>query len=421
MTVISAPLPDGAELSVGQEFRRGWTLIVASAIGFGLGLSGIPFFTIGAFIDPLRTEFGWGVSAITGGLTVQYLVVMVVLPFVGNFVDRFGSRSVALLSLVLFSLCYMCLGLSNGSLWVYYANWLAIALAGAGTLAVTWGRALTQVFALGRGLALGMTMIGSGITGFFGIPLARLLIQDMGWRLAFVVLGAMPLLIAAPIVFAVFRPDRLGVAVIQTVSIDPANAKPKGGRRFWLIGMAFLLVATGVTGMVPNLVKILTTSGIGPGGAVAAASLTGLFVIFGRLACGALLDLFWAPVVASLFLLLPSLACLLLIFGSLTPIGAAVAAAFIGLAAGAEFDLMPYLVSRYFDMRHFAATLGGVSRFFYLGAAISGPFLGAAFDRFGTYRPGLAVSAALCVAGTLCLLALGKYPQWDAPVQRNHA
>jgi MFS family permease len=107
MTVISAPLPDGAELSVGQEFRRGWTLIVASAIGFGLGLSGIPFFTIGAFIDPLRTEFGWGVSAITGGLTVQYLVVMVVLPFVGNVVDRFGSRSVALVSLVLFSLCYM--------------------------------------------------------------------------------------------------------------------------------------------------------------------------------------------------------------------------------------------------------------------------------------------------------------------------
>jgi predicted MFS family arabinose efflux permease len=404
-----------AGLSAGLELRRGWKIIVASAIGFGLGLSGIPFYTMGAFIDPLRTEFGWPVSTITAGLTIEYLMVMLVLPFVGRLVDRRGARSVALASLGLFSISYMSLGLSNGSLWLYYASWLALSVAGAGTMAVTWGRAITQVFTVARGRALGLTLIGSGLTGFFGLALSRWLIQTIGWRLAFVALGALPLLIAAPIVFAVFKPFHLRPERLQQTSAERAHAKPPLGRRFWLMGAAFMLVATGVTGLVPNLIKILTTAGIGGGSAVAAASLVGLFVIFGRLACGALLDLFWAPAVGAVFLLLPSFACLLLFLRPLTPIQAAAAAALIGLAAGAEFDLMPYLVSRYFNPRHFAATLGGISRFFYLGAALSGPSLGLAYDRFGDYRPGLAVSGVLCVAGTLSLLSLGKYPASRAP------
>ena len=41
------------------EFKFGWPVVLASAIGIGLGMSPLPFYTIGVFIAPLAQEFGW--------------------------------------------------------------------------------------------------------------------------------------------------------------------------------------------------------------------------------------------------------------------------------------------------------------------------------------------------------------------------
>lgn len=42
------------------EFKFGWPVVLASAIGIGLGMSPLPFHTIGVFAGPLVAEFGWG-------------------------------------------------------------------------------------------------------------------------------------------------------------------------------------------------------------------------------------------------------------------------------------------------------------------------------------------------------------------------
>ena len=41
------------------EFRFGWPVVFASAIGIGLGMSPLPFYTIGVFVAPYMQEFGW--------------------------------------------------------------------------------------------------------------------------------------------------------------------------------------------------------------------------------------------------------------------------------------------------------------------------------------------------------------------------
>ena len=46
-------------MSVGyKEFRLGWKSVFASALGIGLGLSPLPFYTIGVFVAPFIEEFG---------------------------------------------------------------------------------------------------------------------------------------------------------------------------------------------------------------------------------------------------------------------------------------------------------------------------------------------------------------------------
>ena len=40
------------------EFKRGWPVLAAAAVGVGLGLSPLPYYTIGVMIPPLLQEFG---------------------------------------------------------------------------------------------------------------------------------------------------------------------------------------------------------------------------------------------------------------------------------------------------------------------------------------------------------------------------
>ena len=42
-----------------SEFGRGWPVVSAAAVGVGLGLSPLPFYTLGVFVAPLVQEFGW--------------------------------------------------------------------------------------------------------------------------------------------------------------------------------------------------------------------------------------------------------------------------------------------------------------------------------------------------------------------------
>ena len=87
------------------------------------------------------------------------------------------------------------------------------------------------------------------------------------------------------------------------------------------------------------------------------------------------------------------------------------AAAFIGIGAGGEAAITPYLLTRYFGLRAFS-TLYGVTWTFYAASAAVGPvILGRAFDSTGSYTSLLVILAgALAVAAALNLL-LPRYSE----------
>ena len=116
---------------VASEFRSGWGVIVASAAGFGLGQSGMPFYTMGVFVDPLSKAFGWSASQIQGGLTLMLLANLAALPAAAWLCRRFGPRRVALGSVIGFALSFMSLGSLSGDLAGYYLRWVVMSAAGA--------------------------------------------------------------------------------------------------------------------------------------------------------------------------------------------------------------------------------------------------------------------------------------------------
>ncbi len=398
-----------------SEFAAGWGVLVASAAGFGLGMSGLPFYTNGVFVEPLSKAFGWSPATIQGGLTLMLLANIATVPAAAWLAERFGRRPVALVSVGLFGLSFMALGGLDRGVTGLYLHWLAMSAAGAGTLPVIWARTISGWFARARGAALGLAMMGTGITGLIGPMLANALIAHLGWRAAYEVLGALPIVIALPLVWFLFHE--------RADPVEPTGlAKPRlvgdlitTNWRFWLIGVAFLLIGSAVAGVIPNLVRLLRTHAFSPARAAEVASLVGLFVICGRAACGALLDRIWASAVAAAFFLLAGAACLMLRGARLDPITVDFAAAAIGLAAGAEFDIMPYLASRYFGVERVGTVLGFLGGFFYLGAAV-GPW---GFSRLselaGGYDIPLLTAGAMFGSGGAMLMLLGRYPAEHDP------
>jgi MFS family permease len=153
------------------EFKAGWPVVLSSMLGIGLGLSPLPFYTTGILAPFLMKSFGWKIGQIMAGITVSTAGVVFAGPLVGFLAVRFGARRVALTSLVLFAFSFMGFAFSNGSLPLYYATWALVAILGAGTLPMTWTVAVNQRFERRKGFALGITLMGTGLFGFFSKPL----------------------------------------------------------------------------------------------------------------------------------------------------------------------------------------------------------------------------------------------------------
>lgn len=396
-----------------NEFRRGWPVLTACVLGIGLGLSPLPFYTIGVFAPHLAEEFGWSMSQIMAGLSITTLSVVVAGPAAGFLAERYGTRRVALVSILLFGLAFMAMALLGDSIAQYYLTWGVIAAVGAGTLPITFTRAVNGWFDVHRGMALGIAMTGTGVFGILCKPYLAWIIGEHGWRAGYVAIGALPLLIALPACFFMFRdPPQIDVTLGHKSADLPGLSRAEAFKswKFWLIAFAMIIIPFCLAGPVPNLEKILSDRGFDSATALSLTPLVGFSAIAGRLIGGWLLDHFWAPAVAFVMLSLPAIACLILAGGGYDVWLAALAIMMIGFALGIEYDVVAYLTSRYFGMRAYAGLYAVLYVCFAVGAGLAPLAFGYLRDLNQNYATALTLSAIALPLASALFLALGRYP-----------
>jgi len=141
----------------------------------------------------------------------------------------------------------------------------------------------------------------------------------------------------------------------------------------------------------------------------------GMAVLLGRLVAGFLVDRYWAPAVAAAFISMPILSILVLIFLPVS-LGTAIGAGFtLGLALGAEIDLLGYVTGRYFGSKHFGPVFSGILVFFMFASGLAPAIYGAVFDATGSYNTILWASVIMLSISIALFLSLGKYPDFYAP------
>lgn len=390
----------------------GWKPLVGAMLGVSAGLTGIVFYTHGVFVLSITEEFGWSRGATQFAFSFVMMSAALTGPVIGGLSDKFGARRVALISMFALSLSFASLSLTTDNILVYYALWILMSVIAAGTFPVTWTRGVNSWFDKSRGLALGMTMMGTGLVAAIGPSYAAWLIESFGWREAYQAIGATLLIVAFPVAYFFFRErDAKDVAIHSPAANTGVTLREAlSDYRFWAMGIALLFICYGVGGLITNLVPMLTDKGLPIDYAVGQAGLVGIMVIVGRLVVGYLIDRVWAPAVACVFLILPAASCLILAQTMPSGIMISMSALAIGLAAGAELDVIAYMSSRYFGMKNYGKIYGAQFVFFAIGSGAAPAVFGWSQDVTGSYELILYSTAALFVVGSLLMLLMGPYP-----------
>jgi MFS family permease len=163
-----------------------------------------------------------------------------------------------------------------------------------------------------------------------------------------------------------------------------------------------------MNGAITHLSALLTDRGITAADAALCASVLGGVSVLGRIIAGWLLDRFFGAHVALAVNLITALGIFLLARANNFPAGC-LAAALIGIGAGGEAAITPYLLTRYFGLRGFS-TLYGLTWTFYAAAGAIGPvILGRAFDATGSYSSLLVLLAAMLGLAAATNLLLPRY------------
>jgi MFS family permease len=391
------------------ELAREWKVAVAGFCGNALGVGALLYFGLGSFIKPMEQALGWSRLEINLAATLFTLTSMLALPVVGRLCDSLGPRRVVLPATVALAIGFASIAVAPARLWTFYAACLWCSALGAGTLGIAYAAAVTRAFDLRRGLALGVSLSGAGLAAFFLPLLLREVIDAHGWRAGWLTLSLLALLqlpIAAtllpratPAGPVIGRNDRSGH---ETISVMLRR------REFWLMTLPFFLVALVMSGYLVNLVALLADRGLTGREAATTASLVGIGILIARLLVGAVLDMAAARWVAALVFTLSAAGALCLLEGS-RPL-AAVGAFLFGFTAGAEYDLLAFMVSRYFRGPAQNAVLGASLSIFNAGAVLSPVLAGALFEAKGSYAQGVMLVVPGCLLGAAIVSRLGPYP-----------
>ncbi len=391
-----------------QEWRNSWHLVALTALGLLFAPTTVAPYTIGLFVAPLSASFGWSHSAIQGAILFSTGLGLVGGPLAGWLVRRLGLRYAIVSGVAGIAVALAAPALMTGHLWEFYLAYALIALLGAGTSAVTWSCLIAERFSAHRGLALGIALCGTGLSAIITPRIAAFGLDWGGWRMAYATLAAAPLLIVLPTCLLLL-PRHTAIAISATPQSGHSLRQALATRKFWFMGASTAAIYAAVGGIIPNLVPALMSKGIPRTDAVALMSLLGIAIIVGRMLVGAAIDRLWAPAVAASILLPAACACLLLT-GHVSLVSSGVAIALIGAATGMEFDMLGFLVARYFGLADYARIYGRLYTFI-AGAAGGAPFMfGAVYDLQKSYQSTFVIAASLLLAGSLGLLALGKYP-----------
>ncbi len=393
----------------GPGFFYGYVIVAVSV--FILAAIWGTYSAFGVFFKPLIAEFGWSRALTSGAFSLSLFVYGVLSIIAGRLTDKFGPRLVMTLSGFLLGAGYILMSQINTDwqLYVIYGVIIGTGMSGG------WIPLLSTVarwFTKRRTLMSGIALSGMGIGRLIGPQVANWGISVYGWRISYIIMGGVVLVIV-PLISQFLKrdPTKTGQKPYGENQSEHGLNVESGGlslreayltKQFWLLStISFFLgfsIYLGVTHITPYAIDL----GMSPGSAAATLGTIGGMVFIGRIILGHAADRIGNKqiyvtglgliLVAYLWLVFAKEAWMLYIFAGI-----------LGLAMGGGGAAESPLVVDLFGLKSHGFLYGFINLGFTFGSGI-GPFLaGYIFDTTKSYQ----MAFVLCiVASTIGLILI---------------
>ncbi|MBV9843305.1 MAG: MFS transporter [Sphingomonadaceae bacterium] len=410
-------MTDTAALAAGppsgrSEFATGWPILLAGALG--TGTTGVHFMVVGAMLKPLHAAYGWSRGETAFALTIATIVMSLVHVPTGILVDRLGPRTVLVPGTFVFGVSVALLGIAGPSLWSWYAAYAVFSVMVVPASAFVWMNAIARHFVVKRGLALGLALVGSALLTAIVPGLVLKLVDSYGVRGAYFAMAAGAWALTFPFALLCI-PRSMGSGGDPVHAPAPVIDRKERwtlllGSRFWRIALAVCLVSLWIGTFSVHFQPMLTDAGLSPGDAAREAVFLGICMMFGSLGTGVLFDRFSPRFVAAISYWVPAIASALLLGFHGSFVLGAVIAALVGLGLGGAVNVLSYVGSYYFELRHYGFVLGVLYAILAVSIGFGGWLAGALFDALGSYQlVHMLLIAGSLIAGLL-LLSLRRAP-----------
>jgi len=400
-----------------NELITGWRVLVGSMIGIGVGIIALPGPAVMVTMRSLQDEFGWSRAEISLGPTILLTTLALIAPILGWVSDRVAAAKIVVVSLGALSASLFAFSQMGASLAIYYGIFVILGILGCGAATIVYARAISLTFVRMRGFALGLAMVGNGLTGIFLPIVLTPYAAEHGWRAVFVVLALVSLAAMPVIGFLLRRVEPASVPMIRTnpdLIAGKTFAEGLRERVLWIMLLCFLVIPLASAGLQLHFMAYLDDAGVKPTMAGFIGGTMGAALIIGRVLTGYLIDRFFAPLVGAALMLVCA-ACMLIqgIWGVSAALLGALA---IGLSIGAEMDLIGYLVGRYFGMKAYGRIYGLMYTTVLAGSSLSNVAYGLILDATGTYTIALYTSSGLFVLSAALFMLMRRFTAISMPV-----
>ncbi|MCC6453375.1 MAG: MFS transporter [Caldilineaceae bacterium] len=400
MAASTSPTLPSPPLRTSRMIRRtpffyGWIILMAGMLGIVM-MGPSQTFTISLFIDHFVQDLGISRSIVSLLYGVATLTASFLLPITGRLVDRYGTRRLIVVNALAFGLAIMLLSQLSGP-WSLLGMMLVVRFLGFGSMQLISNNVIAQWFVRRRGLVMGLAGQSLTISLLIYPALSNWLIGELGWRMAWVTLGALALAVMLPAGWLFFRdrPELYGL-LPDGRAPTPAEVAAAGkeehwtlaeARRtpiFWLFAVACTVLSIITAGLVFHQTSLFEVHGVDGSLTVLCFQLQALFAIVGNLGIGYLFD--HVPtrrLLALQMILLGAAIVQMQLLQSMLDV--VIYSALMGLTTG-SFRVMDATVwARYFGRLHLGSIRGATMIGTVGGTALGTFMLGLAYDLTGGY------------------------------------
>jgi MFS family permease len=387
---------------------HGWFIVAAAFavtfVGFGCA------YTFSAFVAPLQREFGASRGSVSLVFSLAGFLYFGLGVVSGPLADRFGSRRLAVAGMILTGLGLIAASAARSLAEVYAAYGLGVGL-GVGCAYVPAIGAVQRWFVRRRGFTSGLAVSGIGVGTLVMPPLASFLIESLGWRGAYLVLGALAAAVGGGLALLIENdprdrglgtdgdPPRSGNQPARPEGASVSEAI--GSRRFISLYAACLICSFGVFVPFVHLVPYAQDHGVASSSAVLLLGVIGIGSTAGRFFLGSLADRLGRQL--SLLLMFTGMALALAIWAISANLWSLAAFAFVyGVFYGGWVAILPSVVMDLFGGRNVSGIIGILYTSVAFGTLIGPSAAGFAFDLSHSYMlPILASAGADIVAAAI--------------------